>query len=82
MAYALMSNREFHQATHCYATLHTGERVNYGFVSREVKLMRGNGGLADVPMVKIRKLGEPSDPGGWYQMNALFFVMPDGTVRR
>ena len=82
MAYKLMSAAEFHRADHCYMTLHTGEKVVYDLVGRQVKLFKGNGGIANVPMVKIRRQGDASDSGGWYRMNALFYVMPDGSVRR
>ena len=81
MANALMSNVEFHTAVYCYATLHTGERVEYDLVSRETKIFPGCDTTQHV-MVKIRKRGCRTDPGGWYRMNALFFVMPDGSVRR
>ena len=77
-----MSSAEFYQVTYCYATLHTGEKVEYDLVTREVKMMMGDGGMRQVPMVKIRKRGDHTDTGGWYRMNALTYVMPDGTTRR
>ena len=82
MAIPLMSAAEFIKASYCFMTLHTGERVEYDIVTRTVKMMRGNGGIADVPMIKICKRGNRLDSGGWYTMNALTYVMPDGSLRR
>ena len=81
MAAKLMSAADLHKVVYCYMTLHTGEKVEYELVNREVKMMRGAGGIAMVPMVKIRKRGDKTD-GGLYRMNALFYVMPDGEVKR
>ena len=80
MAHELMSAVEFTKATYCYST-HTGEKVCYDIVSRKVKMVRGCGGVADIPMIKIKKR-DSSDSGEWYRMNALFFVMPDGQIKR
>lgn len=87
MAHKLMSESELHNAVNCYMTLpdpenpYAGkEKVFYRLVSRRVKhFPMAHGGVS--VMVNIAPESNPHD-AGWYPMNALVFVMPDGTTRK
>lgn len=79
---SLMSAADLYKVAYCFATLTNGAQVEYELTMRDVKYMRGKGSAAAVPMVKIHKRGLMNDTGQWYPMNALTYVMSDGSYRR
>ena len=66
-------------ATKCFQTLATGERVYFTFKRGVVKDFPSGGGMGPQPHVYITPENGQGD-AGWYPVRALWFEMPDGEI--